>query len=116
MSDGALRIVLRHELFHYAARSRTAPDAPRWLTEGVADYVGRPTVRVDVIPTPPTDAELSGPDRSQAYDRAWLFSTFVAQRYGAGALRELYLKACGYGHPDPATAMREALGADFGLA
>ncbi|EUA23932.1 peptidase MA superfamily protein [Mycobacterium xenopi 4042] len=34
MSDAALRIVLRHELFHYAARADTALDAPRWLTEG----------------------------------------------------------------------------------
>src|SRR6478752_8159829 len=50
MSDSALRIVLRHELFHYAARADTAADAPRWLTEGVADFVGRP-------PTPrPADA------------------------------------------------------------
>ncbi len=66
MNDDSLRIVLRHELFHYAARAETAADAPRWLTEGVADYVGRP-------PTPllansatmaqrgfPTDEELKG--------------------------------------------------------
>lgn len=116
MSDAALRIVLRHELFHYAARARTAPDAPRWLTEGVADYVARPPVGVDTQPTPPTDADLSGPDRSQAYDRAWLFSLFVAQRYGVPALRELYHAACGYGHPDVATAMRQSLGAELPLA
>ena len=42
LSDASLRIVLRHELFHYAARADTAADAPRWLTEGVADFVGRP--------------------------------------------------------------------------
>ena len=42
MSDASLRIVLRHELFHYAARADTAADAPRWLTEGVADFIGRP--------------------------------------------------------------------------
>ena len=42
MSDSALRIVLRHELFHYATRAATASDAPRWLTEGVADFVGAP--------------------------------------------------------------------------
>lgn len=34
MSATALRIVLTHELFHYAARVDTALDAPRWLTEG----------------------------------------------------------------------------------
>ena len=42
MSDASLRIVLRHELFHYASRAETAADAPRWLTEGVADFVARP--------------------------------------------------------------------------
>jgi hypothetical protein len=41
MSDDALRIVLRHELFHFVSRAQTALDAPRWLTEGVADFVGR---------------------------------------------------------------------------
>ncbi|NBP86112.1 MAG: hypothetical protein EBU54_13320, partial [Mycobacteriaceae bacterium] len=42
MSDEALRVVLRHELFHLAARGDTAVDAPRWLTEGVADFAARP--------------------------------------------------------------------------
>jgi hypothetical protein len=119
MSDGALRIVLRHELFHFASRADTALDAPRWLTEGVADFVGRP-------PTPappddselaqlPTDAELDGPGpvRSLAYDRAWWFSRFVADQYGSSTLKALYLRACGYGHPDVATAVRETLGADL---
>jgi len=116
MSDASLRIVLRHELFHYAARARTAADAPRWLTEGVADFVARPAVPVHVMPTPPTDAELDGPNRSQAYDRAWMFSRFVADTYGTDRLRELYLRACGDGHPDAATAVRETLGVDLPLA
>lgn len=112
-----LRVVLRHELFHFAARAATAADAPVWLTEGVADYVGRPAPsgRVDAPPRPPTDAELStpGPGRSQAYDRAWSFATFVAQTYGPHRLRELYVAACGPGHPDAATAVRTVLGIDL---
>ncbi|WP_101947215.1 peptidase [Mycobacterium sp. 3519A] len=116
MSAASLRIVLRHELFHFASRADTAADAPRWLTEGVADFVGRP-------PTPrpasaatwalPTDAELSGPEQSRAYDRAWWFSRFVADTYGADTLRALYLRACSPGHPDAATAVHETLGADL---
>jgi Domain of unknown function (DUF4157) len=115
VSDAASRIVLRHELFHYAARMQTAADAPRWLTEGVADYVARPAARppVGVEMRVPTDAELSGPDRAPAYDRAWWFSRFVADRYGTVALRNLYLRACGPGHPDLATAVLETLGVDF---
>jgi len=117
MSDQSLRIVLRHELFHYASRAATAADAPRWLTEGVADFVGRPAT-----PRPPdaaelaqlpTDAELDGLDRSRAYDRAWWFSRFVADAYGTDTLRALYLRACGPGHPDAVTALRETLGADL---
>jgi hypothetical protein len=48
-----------------------------------------------------------------AYDRAWWFSRFVAEAYGTGTLRALYLRACGPGHPDAATAMRDTLGADL---
>lgn len=118
MNDADLRIVLRHELFHYAARADTAADAPTWLTEGVADFVGRP---VSATPPPalsrrlPTDAELAaaGPDRSAAYDRAWSFATYVADTYGVDGLRALYVRACGHGHPDFATAVREVLGAEL---
>ncbi|KHO18998.1 peptidase [Mycolicibacterium setense] len=121
MSPAALRIVLRHELFHYAARSATAADAPRWLTEGVADYVGRPHTAVpgaaqaEALAQLPTDSDLDTPGaaRSLAYDRAWWFSRYVADAYGAPTLRELYLRACGSGHPDVPTAVREALGADL---
>jgi hypothetical protein len=121
MSDSALRIVLRHELFHYAARSRTAADAPRWLTEGVADFVGRPdTPRPDVkraadIARLPTDADLDaeGATRTLAYDRAWWFTRFVADRYGTVTLRNLYELACGHRHPDIETAVSETLRANL---
>ena len=119
MSDASLRIVVRHELFHFASRSATAADAPRWLAEGVADYVGRPAA-----PRPPDAAQLAqlpsdadlnaaGPAGSSAYDRAWWFSRFVAESYGTQTLRALYLRACGPGHPDAATAVRDTLGADL---
>lgn len=121
MSDAALRIVVRHELFHYAARGHTVADAPLWITEGVADYVGRPAARrpepgqADLLARLPDDADLQteGPTRSLAYDRAWWFSRYVAERYGPDTLRELYLRACGPGHPDPATAVRETLHEDI---
>jgi hypothetical protein len=117
MSDASLRIVLRHELFHYAARAETAADAPRWLTEGVADFVGRPLTpppaNAAALARIPTDADLDGADRSLAYDRAWWFSRFVADEYGTPALRALYVRACGHGHRDTSTAVRETLGADL---
>jgi hypothetical protein len=118
MSESSLRIVLSHELFHYAARADTALDAPRWLTEGVADYVARPhTPLPDVTPLPtalPSDADLAapGPQRSQAYDRAWLFALFVADTRGAPTLRALYSAACGDGHTDLPDAVHDVLGTD----
>jgi hypothetical protein len=122
MGDGALRIVLRHELLHYAARAETAPDASRWLTEGVADFVGRPPeprpgpARAAELAELPTDADLdtAGATRSLAYDRAWWFSRFVADRYGMPTLRKLYQAACGIGHVDVSTAIHDTLGADVG--
>jgi len=119
MGDSALRIVLTHELFHFAARTGTALDAPRWLVEGVADFVARP-------PTPlppdaaasvalPTDADLdvAGPDRSRGYDRAWWFARFAADTYGVETLHSLYVHACGPGHGDLAMAVQQSLGIDL---
>jgi hypothetical protein len=116
MSAEALRIVLGHELFHYASRADTAVDAPRWLTEGVADFVGRPApalpMTLDATALPSDDDFTGGPaELSAAYDHAWLFARFVADRYGPQALRLLYLRACGAGHVDVPTALREVLGA-----
>jgi hypothetical protein len=117
MTERALRIVLIHELFHYAARADTALDAPRWLTEGVADYVARPHTPLPEIASPtalPSDADLAapGPQRSQAYDRAWLFALFVADTRGPPTLRAFYQAACGDRHTDLPTAVHDVLGSD----
>ena len=117
MNDSDFRTVLRHELFHYAARADTAADAPVWLTEGVADFVGRgPAPEPPGAPAPPpTDVELAtpGPGRSNAYDRAWQFVSHIAGRYGVEKLRALYDAACGHGHADVDTAVREVLGTEL---
>ena len=122
MSDNALRIVLTHELFHYAARADTALDAPRWLAEGVADFVARAPapVPVDALPVPlslPSDADLdnSGQQRSSGYDRAWWFARFVADTYGTAKLRDLYVASCGASHVDVPTALHDVLGDDAAI-
>lgn len=115
----SLRLVLTHELFHYASRAYTAQDAPVWLAEGVADFVARAPTPIPVdariqAQDFPVDADLEapGPQRAQAYDRAWWFARFVAETYGTPALRDLYLAACGDGHPDFPTAAHRVLGVD----
>lgn len=115
MSPEALRLVLTHELFHYAARASTAADAPVWVTEGVADFVARPMlpgVGGQSLPQAlPTDADFAAPEPalSRAYDRAWLFTRYLADRYGPPTLRMFYLRAAGPGHTDTDTALREVL-------
>lgn len=117
MSDSALRIVLAHELFHFAARADTALDAPRWLTEGVADFVARPPSEIpaDVTTALPSDAALDvrGSERAAGYDRAWWFARFVADAYGIDGLRRLYVAACGPGHDDLPAAVRQELGVEM---
>jgi hypothetical protein len=118
-SASALRIVLTHELFHYASRADTALDAPRWLAEGVADFVARPNTPVPADARSqkvslPLDFELDtpGPQRSLAYDRAWWFARFVADTFGTPKLRAYYLAVCGLAHADPFAAARDVLGID----
>lgn len=118
MGPGALRIVVRHELFHFASRLVTAADAPWWLTEGVADYVGRPhtappagAAKSAVLPSD-ADFRVTGPALSLAYDRAWWFTRFVAAKFGEPTLRRLYVAACGLGHPDADIALQHTLGMD----
>lgn len=116
MSATSLRIVLAHELFHYAARADTVADAPRWLAEGVADFVGRPPTPVPAdtwLPEAlPSDGDLDAPGvrRSLAYDRVWWFARFVADTFGAPKLRDLYLASCGVRHADVAAAVQDVLG------
>jgi len=117
MSESALRIVLAHELFHLASRADTALDAPRWLTEGVADFVARPPTAIPAGASIdlPSDAALDagGVDRSAGYDRAWWFARFIADTYGVDGLRRLYVAACEPGHSDLAVAVQQALGTDL---
>jgi hypothetical protein len=119
MSDSSLRIVLTHELFHYASRADTALDAPSWLAEGVADFIARPATPIPAEQRAqrvslPSDVELNtpGPGRSLAYDRAWWFARFVADTFGAPKLRAYYLAVCGVAHADPFAAGRDVLGID----
>ena len=120
MSDASLRIVLRHELFHYASPPDTATDAPRWLTEGVADFVGRP-------PAPrPAGRRTVGANSHRRRTqhrrprrvgglRPRLVVQPVRRRRATAAQHcgPLYLRACGPGHPGAATAVRDILGADL---
>lgn len=130
LSESGVAVVLRHELFHVAARIQTAENAPLWLVEGVAEYVGRrgsegdltdaaPDLAVEVaagrLPDKlPADSAFGVDNETArlAYQTAWSFAAFVAGRYGDDRLRQMYLMVA-QGGDDAATteALEKALGA-----
>ncbi|QGP88761.1 hypothetical protein GKZ92_14640 [Gordonia sp. 135] len=129
LAPPTLAVVLRHELTHVAARAQTALDAPLWITEGVAEYVGRKgtyrrladaapdlteAVRAGRTPTAlPDDAAfaMDGQTSQLAYQSAWSMAAYVADRYGEARLKRFYLGVAATA--DPArqdAAIRAALG------
>lgn len=108
LSIPSLRVVLRHEITHLAARADTVDGSPTWLLEGFADYVGyrdsdvtleegapdlAKQVRDEGPPTSlPEDRAFrtSGSDLDQAYQQSWSLARYVADRYGENTLVELY--------------------------
>ncbi|WP_238423411.1 hypothetical protein [Gordonia sp. 'Campus'] len=109
LAEPTLAVVLRHELTHVAARADTAVDAPLWITEGVAEYVGRKgtytrladaapdlaeAVRAGAGPTaPPADADfaMDGQTSQVAYQSAWSLAAYVADRFDEARLKKMYI-------------------------
>ncbi|GAA1482860.1 hypothetical protein GCM10009624_33000 [Gordonia sinesedis] len=126
----ALAVVLRHELTHIAARTDTAPTAPVWLTEGVAEYVGRTgtyvrfadaapelttAVRDGRLPTGlPADSDFAvdASTSAVAYQSAWSLAAFIADRYGEDRLKKLYVQAASGDAAKTDPAIRAVLGTD----
>jgi hypothetical protein len=133
LSIPSLRVVLRHEMTHLAARADTVDGSPTWLLEGFADYVGyrdsgvtleegAPDLAKQVRESgPPTSLpedrafRTSGADLDQAYQQSWSLARFVADRWGEPRLVKLYRTLAAVG---PASArrtddlLREVLGVD----
>jgi hypothetical protein len=133
LSIPSLRVVLRHEITHLAARADTVDGSPTWLLEGFADYVGYRDSGLsleegapDLVKEfrdhgPPTSLpedrafRSSGSDLDLAYQQSWSLARFVAERYGEGTLVRLYRTLAAVG---PASAretddlLREVLGMD----
>ncbi|MBW4721658.1 basic secretory protein-like protein [Saccharothrix obliqua] len=117
LSPLALRVLLRHEITHVAARGETADGAPMWLLEGFADYVGfrgddvppslaAPALAARVRTAPPgglpADDRFRGADLDLAYQEAWSFTRYLAQRFGEPALVGAYRRIAGAGRVDDA--------------
>lgn len=130
LAPPTLAVVLRHELTHVAARTSTALDAPLWITEGVAEYVGRKgtytrfadaapdltaTVRAGAVPAgPPADADfaMDGQTSQVAYQSAWSLAAYVADRFDEVRLKKMYVGVAASAVP---TAQDAAIASSLGL-
>ncbi|WP_243867283.1 peptidase MA family metallohydrolase [Actinophytocola oryzae] len=135
LSVASLRIVLRHEITHLAARADTVDGSPTWLLEGFADYVGyrdsgvtlaegapdlAKRVRQDGPPTAlPEDRAFKsrGSELDLAYQQSWSLARYVADRYGENTLIAMYRRLAGAGPVSASETddmLREVLGVDRG--
>lgn len=97
------RHLIRHEITHVAMFERVGPLTPKWLIEGVAEYVGNagsdlPSEalagdlaeqigREGVPETLPTDSDFGLiNDAGIGYNSAWLLCRYIASRWGRAAL------------------------------
>ncbi len=108
LSVAALKIVLRHEITHIAARGYTVDGSPMWLLEGFADYVGyresgiplsqaAPDLNAQMITRGPpdrlpTDEEFrsSGHTLDLAYQQSLSVARYIADKFSEAKLLELY--------------------------
>ncbi|WP_447006345.1 basic secretory protein-like protein [Saccharothrix isguenensis] len=105
LSPLSLRVLLRHEITHIAARGATVDGAPMWVLEGFADYVGyrrsdvpprkaAPLLAAQVqrgLPTAlPTDADFRGGSMELAYQQSWSLNLYLASTLGEPGLVELH--------------------------
>lgn len=135
LSVASLRIVLRHEITHLAARADTVDGSPTWLLEGFADYVGyrdsgvtlaegapalAKKVRQDGPPTAlPEDRAFRsrGSELDLAYQQSWTLSRYIADHWGEPTLIAVYRKLAGAGPVSASETdemLDEVLGVDRG--
>ncbi|WP_459717515.1 basic secretory protein-like protein [Actinophytocola sp. KF-1] len=133
LSIASLRIVLRHEITHLAARADTVDGSPTWLLEGFADWVGyrdsgvtlaegapdlAKQVRQDGPPAGlPEDRAFrsGGSDLDLAYQQSWSLARYVAETYGEDRLIAMYRELAAAGAVSATETdrmLRDVLGAD----
>ena len=133
LSIASLRVVLRHEITHLAARADTVDGSPTWLLEGFADYVGyrdsgvtlaegatdlAKQVREDGLPAAlPEDRAFRsrGADLDLAYQQSWSLARYVADTHGERSLIAMYRELAAAGAVSASETdkmLRDVLGVD----
>jgi tetratricopeptide (TPR) repeat protein len=119
--DEQIRGTLHHEMVHAFIHARAGENAPRWLHEGVAEYMegSRGTDQGKLLAQALADGNSFGHCLPTAqcdvrifYPAATSFVDYLIQMRGIGGLREL-LSALGEGR-DIDASLREVLGKDEG--
>ncbi|MEO6886266.1 MAG: hypothetical protein ABI232_08290 [Jatrophihabitantaceae bacterium] len=126
LSTIGAQIVIRHEITHLATAAQTADTTPRWLVEGLAEYVGNlgsgqpvrtaaaeltALVAHGKVPAAlPTDDALASASKgaAAAYEQAWLACRLIAARVGQVALMRFY-DAVGTATAPPGPVMAAAM-------
>lgn len=105
LSPLSLRVLLRHEITHIAARGETVDGAPMWVLEGFADYVGyrgsdvpprkaapllAAQVRQGLPSALPSDVDFRGGAMELAYQQSWSLNLYLASSLGEPGLVQLY--------------------------
>ncbi|MFC4858443.1 hypothetical protein ACFPCV_33525 [Actinophytocola glycyrrhizae] len=133
LSIASLRVVLRHEITHLAARADTVDGSPTWLLEGFADYVGYRDSGVTLAEGAPDLAKQvreDGPpaalpedrafrsrdsDLDLAYQQSWSIARYVADTHGEKALIAVYRELAAAGAVSATETdrmLRDVLGVD----
>ena len=126
LTPTGLRIVVQHEITHIASAAGTGPSSPRWLVEGLAEYVGnlgsaapvrvaaselRSEIARGTVPGAlPGDAEFAGGGARlpQVYEESWLACRLIAARAGQAGLVRFY-RLVGASAQAPMAAVADAL-------
>ena len=113
LSSMGRRVILSHEITHVAARARTQSWTPKWLAEGLADYVGylksglpddviaqelTDDVRAGRLPTElPSNSDFgtTNPDLPQTYEMSWLACKMIVESYGGRDALVAFYRAIG---------------------
>ena len=119
------QVVITHELTHVATGWSTVAPVPRWLSEGLAEYLAYAEVRLprDVVaaalldrakagtfpgPDPgfPTDAEFDPAthDIAVSDNAAWLLCSVIADAHGREGLMAFYRRVAGWSTPSTGRA------------
>ena len=100
-----LRETLVHEAVHALTMSSAGAARPRWLVEGMAEYIGQDTVSTiertsdHLVPRLPTDQQLLNDPDGRYYDAAWQFFRFLDERFGESKVTAFYEQAMASSDP-----------------